>query len=98
MIGENAKGLNLDQDFPPDEEVDIDPEDDENGNQYNISNDGSLTISESNEGALDMNKITAIPILNSQGQFKNKTSKENQQFDNNMSINQNRKNILTAFS
>jgi len=43
--------------------VDVDPDEDENNNQYNISNDGSLIISESNESILEMKKMTALPII-----------------------------------
>ena len=43
--------------------MDVDPDEDENNNQYNISNDGSLIISESNESILEMKKMTALPII-----------------------------------
>ncbi|CDW80262.1 serine [Stylonychia lemnae] len=83
----------------PEDDVDVDPEDEENGNQYNISNDGSLIISESNESILEMKKMTAIPILKNQDQFKSKISKENQQFDTKSSMyHNNKKNQLLPFS
>lgn len=65
------------QDLPPLDEADADI-DDEGNQQYNLSNDGSLIISESNESILEMKKMTSIPILKNQEQFKNKISKENQ--------------------
>ena len=52
--------------MPPedDEDVDVDPDDD--GNQYNISNDGSLVISEGNDSIHEKKKMTSIPILKNQ--------------------------------
>eukprot|EP00349_Pseudokeronopsis_sp_Brazil_P012310 CAMPEP_0202977762 /NCGR_PEP_ID=MMETSP1396-20130829/84442_1 /ASSEMBLY_ACC=CAM_ASM_000872 /TAXON_ID= /ORGANISM="Pseudokeronopsis sp., Strain Brazil" /LENGTH=71 /DNA_ID=CAMNT_0049716571 /DNA_START=1499 /DNA_END=1715 /DNA_ORIENTATION=- len=51
------------------------PEDDEEG-QYNLSHEGSLNISETNDSMMEMKKVSAIPMLKSNDQIKNKINKD----------------------
>jgi len=59
---------------PPKEEDNIVPMDDEG--MYNLSQEGSLNISETNDSMLELKKVSAIPILKSNDQIKNKINKD----------------------
>ena len=56
MVGEQSHG--------EEDEVDVDPdEEDMNAHNLDLSHDGSMVISESNESMMELKKKTTIPIL-----------------------------------
>ena len=56
MIGEQSHGEEDEADVDPDEE-------DMNAHNLDLSHDGSMVISESNESMMELKKKTTIPIL-----------------------------------
>ena len=90
-----AQKRQQEQDFPPDEEVEVEDEE----HQLDLSNDdASLIISESNDSIMEMKKMSAIPLLKNQDKFKSKLGKESQNFDTKFSSVNQRKNIIIPIS